>query len=298
MLEPGSRRGLCGQMLGGDEDRSGRQRLGERAAGGARASSGAGEVGGFRAEACEVCRFYASLWQAAGRRVCAVRAEDRGGGRLTQGMKTTGEGRGEGNPRSRDRPWSRGARGSPFQSTARLHRGGLTAAEGAPMGSAGSTRRSSRHLSSAHVPRRHTLLCWRVSFCGTCPLLSSWIEGPWSSKNSKSIIFPHPGSQDTVRVSLFVLTVVQSPSCVTPWTAAQQASLAPTIPKFAQVHVHCIGDVVWPSHPLPSSSPSAFNLSQYQSFPMNWLFTSGGQSIGAFQLQHQSSQWVFRVDFL
>lgn len=61
MLEPGSRRGLCGQMLVGDEDRSGRQRLGERAAGGARASSGAGEVGGFRAEACEVCRFYASL---------------------------------------------------------------------------------------------------------------------------------------------------------------------------------------------------------------------------------------------
>ena len=49
-----------------------------------------------------------------------MRAEDRGGGRLTQGMKTTGEGhgeetpgagthpsgegRGEGNPRSRDRP--------------------------------------------------------------------------------------------------------------------------------------------------------------------------------------------------
>ena len=45
----------------GDEDRSGRQRPEERAVGGARASSGAGEVGGFRADACEVCRFYASL---------------------------------------------------------------------------------------------------------------------------------------------------------------------------------------------------------------------------------------------
>lgn len=41
----------------GDEDRSGRQRPGERAAGGARASSGAGEAGGFCTEACEVGRF-------------------------------------------------------------------------------------------------------------------------------------------------------------------------------------------------------------------------------------------------
>lgn len=58
--QPGSRRGLCGQMLVGD-DRRGRQQLGERAAGGARDSSGAGEVRGLCTEACEVGRFYASL---------------------------------------------------------------------------------------------------------------------------------------------------------------------------------------------------------------------------------------------
>ena len=34
--------------------------------------------------------------------------------------------------------------------------------------------------------------------------------------------------------------------------------------KFAQVHVHCIGDVIQPSYPLTSSSPSALNLSQHQ----------------------------------
>ena len=36
------------------------------------------------------------------------------------------------------------------------------------------------------------------------------------------------------------------------------------LPKFAQVLIHWIGDTVQPSHPLMSSSPSAFNLSQHQ----------------------------------
>ena len=35
------------------------------------------------------------------------------------------------------------------------------------------------------------------------------------------------------------------------------------LPKLAQVHVHCISDVIQPSHPLTPSSPS-FNLSQHQ----------------------------------
>ena len=35
------------------------------------------------------------------------------------------------------------------------------------------------------------------------------------------------------------------------------------LPKFAQVHVHCISDAIQPSHPLIPSS-SALNLSQHQ----------------------------------
>ena len=66
--------------------------------------------------------------------------------------------------------------------------------------------------------------------------------------------------------------------------------------QFAQVHVHCIGDATWPSDPLMSSSP-ALNLSQHQG-----LFQSVGSShqvtkILELQLQHQSFQQVFRVDF-
>ena len=36
------------------------------------------------------------------------------------------------------------------------------------------------------------------------------------------------------------------------------------LPEFAQVHLHCIGDAVQPSHPLMPSSHSTLNLSQHQ----------------------------------
>ena len=55
-------------------------------------------------------------------------------------------------------------------------------------------------------------------------------------------------------------------------------------------------------HPTTSSSVIPFS-SCLQSFPasgsfqIRQLFASGGQSIGEFQLQHQSFQW-FRTDFL
>ena len=51
------------------------------------------------------------------------------------------------------------------------------------------------------------------------------------------------------------------------------------LPEFTQTHVPWVGVAIQPCHPLPSPSP-AFNLSQHQSFLMNWLFTSCGQSIG------------------
>ena len=54
------------------------------------------------------------------------------------------------------------------------------------------------------------------------------------------------------------------------------------LPDFTQTHVHWVGDAVQPSHPLLSSSPPAFNLSQHQGL-FQWvssLHQSGGQSIG------------------
>ena len=45
------------------------------------------------------------------------------------------------------------------------------------------------------------------------------------------------------------------------------------LPKFAPVHVHCIGDTIQPSHPLTPSSPSALNLSQHQGL-FQWVSCS------------------------
>ena len=68
--------------------------------------------------------------------------------------------------------------------------------------------------------------------------------------------------------------------------------------ELAQTHVHQVGDVIQPSHPLSPSSPPAFSLSQHQSlFP--WVSSSYQvDKVLEFQLQNQSFQWIFRTDFL
>ena len=82
-----------------------------------------------------------------------------------------------------------------------------------------------------------------------------------------------------------VVVVVQSLSHVqlfaTPWTAACLASLSFTV-SWGLLRLMSIESVM-PSNCLILSSPFplAFNLSQHQSFPMSWLFASGGQSIAA-----------------
>ena len=67
--------------------------------------------------------------------------------------------------------------------------------------------------------------------------------------------------------------------------------------EFAQVHFHCIGDVIQPSNPV-APSPSALCLCQNQGL-FQWVSTSHQVAkVLELQLQHQSFQWIFRVDFL
>ena len=84
----------------------------------------------------------------------------------------------------------------------------------------------------------------------------------------------------------------------TPWTAAHQASLLTShhFPEFAHIHVCWISDAIRPSHPLLPSSPSVFNLSQHQGL-FQWV-SSLHHVARVLELQHQSFQWIFRVDFL
>jgi len=81
----------------------------------------------------------------------------------------------------------------------------------------------------------------------------------------------------------------------TPWTTPHQATVSFTISqgllKFISI------ESVMLSHPLPPSS-FTFNLSQHQSF-FQWVGPSHQEAkVLELQLQHQSFQWIVRVDFL
>ena len=68
------------------------------------------------------------------------------------------------------------------------------------------------------------------------------------------------------------------------------------LPDLAQTQVHWVGDAVQLSHPLSSPSPPAVNLSWHL---FHWDSSSHSVTkILEFQFQHQSFQWIFRVDFL
>ena len=88
------------------------------------------------------------------------------------------------------------------------------------------------------------------------------------------------------------LTLCNPMNCSTP-------GLPSKFLEFTQAHVHWVSDAIQPSHPLSSPSPPAFNLSQHQGL-CNIRVSSLHQvaKILEFQLQHQSSQWTPRTDFL
>ena len=70
------------------------------------------------------------------------------------------------------------------------------------------------------------------------------------------------------------------------------------LPEFAQIHVHRVSDAIQPSHPLVPPSPLSLSLSQHQGL-FQWVCSSYEVAkVLAFQLQHQSFQWIFRVVFL
>ena len=68
--------------------------------------------------------------------------------------------------------------------------------------------------------------------------------------------------------------------------------------ELAPTYVHWVGDAIQPCYPLSSYSPPAFNLSQHQG--LFRLVSSSHQvaKVLEFQLQQQSFQWIFRIDFL
>ena len=70
------------------------------------------------------------------------------------------------------------------------------------------------------------------------------------------------------------------------------------LPEFNQTHVHQVGEVIQPAHPLLSPSPSAPNPSQHQGLSqwVNSLYEVA--KVLEFQPQHQSFQWTPRTGLL
>ena len=70
------------------------------------------------------------------------------------------------------------------------------------------------------------------------------------------------------------------------------------LPQFAQTHFHWVGDAIQPSHLLSSSSSPAFSLYQHQGL-FQWVSSLHQVAkLLKLQLQHQSFQWIFRIDCL
>ena len=88
-------------------------------------------------------------------------------------------------------------------------------------------------------------------------------------------------------------TLCDPVDCSTPGFSVHHQLLDPT-----QTHVHPVSNAIQPSPPLSSPSRPAFSLSQHQGL-FQWV-TSSHQvtKVLEFQLQHQSIQWIFRIDFL
>ena len=67
--------------------------------------------------------------------------------------------------------------------------------------------------------------------------------------------------------------------------------------EFAKIHVHWVIDAIQLSYPLLPSSPPALNLSQLQGL-FQWIGSLHNVAkVLELQLQHQSFQWIFRIDF-
>ena len=173
----------------------------------------------------------------------------------------------------------------------------------------------------AKIPQSETGRCWGVSSSrytqdcccqtGTQPQDCSWdwrtfhyephilaVIGISSDDNTKTHILTSPVSPTKnycyCSVTKSCLTLCDPMDCNTPGFPVFHYPL-----EFTQTHVHYVDNVIQPSHPLLPSSPSAFcNLSQHQDLFQRVSSSHQAIKVLELQLQHQSSQWIFRLDFL
>ena len=70
------------------------------------------------------------------------------------------------------------------------------------------------------------------------------------------------------------------------------------LPQLTQTHAHQVGVAIQASHCLSSPSPPSFGLSQHQGL-FKWVSSLHQVAkVLDLQLEHQSFQWIFRIDVL
>ena len=99
--------------------------------------------------------------------------------------------------------------------------------------------------------------------------------------------------------SCFCLVAQSRPTLCNPVDCSTPGfPVLPHLLELTQTYVHWVSDVILPSHPLSPPSPPAFNLSQHQGL-FQWVSSLRQVAkVLDLQPQHQSLQWIFRIDFL
>ena len=110
-----------------------------------------------------------------------------------------------------------------------------------------------------HDKKEKRVLCLLPKEDVLCFVAICWMKG--ITKGPQIVIFQFSSFQWLSCVRLFA----------TLWTAARQAFLSITNSELTQTHVHWVGDVIQPSHPLSSPSSPALNLSQHQGLSIESL---------------------------
>ena len=116
---------------------------------------------------------------------------------------------------------------------------------------------------------------------------------------SKHLLISWLQSPSTVIFSSFSLVAQSCPTLCDPMDCSPPGlPVHHQQPEFTQTHVHRVSDAIQPSHPLSSPSPPFFNLFQHQGL-FKWVSSLHQVAkVSELKLQHQSSQWTPRTDFL
>ena len=120
-----------------------------------------------------------------------------------------------------------------------------------------------------------------------------YIYVSWNVYSSRIICAAFPSHNSVSLVAQLCLTLCSLMDFSTPGFSVHHQ-----LSELVETHVHLVSDAIQPSHPLPSPSPPAFNLSQHQGLFQRVSSSHQVAKVSDLQLQHQSFQWIFRTDFL